>query len=58
MSRNPSVTAYPAQLDIQPIAAIRAAQEADAYFKASPLPRKAAAPSLNALELMYAYYSD
>ncbi|MDZ4310962.1 MAG: hypothetical protein U1A24_10465 [Cypionkella sp.] len=58
MSRNPSVTAYPAKLAIQPIAAIRAAQEADAYFKASPLSRPTATPSLNALELMYAYYSD
>lgn len=58
MNRNPSVTAYPAKLDIQPIAAIRAAQEADAYFKASAQPRRVAAPSLNALELMYAYYSD
>lgn len=58
MSRHPSVTDFDAKLAIQPIAAIRAAQEADAYFKASPLPRKAAAPSLNALELMYAYYSD
>ena len=58
MSRNPSVTAYPAKLDIQPIAAIRAAQEADAYFKANPQPRRASAPSLNALELMYAYYTD
>ncbi len=57
MSRNPSVTVNPTKLDIQPIAAIRAAQEADAYFKASPQPRLAVAPSLNALELMYAYYS-
>lgn len=58
MSRNPSVTADPAKFDIQPIAAIRAAQEADAYFKANPQPRRAVAPSLTALELMYAYYSD
>lgn len=58
MSRNPSVTAYPAALAIQPIAAIRAAQEADAYFKASPQTREIAVPNLNALELMYAYYSD
>lgn len=58
MGRYPSVTVFDAKLAIQPIAAIRAAQEADAYFKASPQPSKAAAPNLNALELMYAYYSD
>ena len=54
MSRNPSVTA---KADIQHIAAIRAAQEAEAYFKASPLPRPSVAPTLSALDAMYAYYS-
>ena len=58
MSRYPSVTTLDAKLALHPITAIRAAQEADAYFKADPQPRKTAAPSLNALELMYAYYSD
>lgn len=58
MSRNPSATPLAAKLAIHPIAAIRAAQEADAYFKASPLPATKPAPNLSALELMYAYYSD
>ena len=58
MSRNPSVTAFATSLANQPITAIRAAQEADAYFKASPLPCPTAAPSLSPLEAMYAYYTD
>lgn len=58
MSRNPSITAFASSLAIQPVAAIRAAQEADAYFKATPLPCPTAAPSLSPLEAMYAYYTD
>lgn len=58
MSRNLSVTTYPSTLGSQPNAAIRAALESEAYFNASPLARPTTTPSLNALELMYAYYSD
>lgn len=58
MNRNPSATPLATRLAVQPIAAIRAAQEADAYFKAGPLPATKPAPNLSALDLMYAYYSD
>lgn len=58
MSRNLSVTLPAVQLATPPIAAIRAAAEADAYFSAKPQPAQTAQPDLNALELMYAYYTN
>lgn len=57
MSRIPSVTTDAAQSDIQPIAAIRAAQEAVAYFKPTPRPQLNTPANLSALDAMYAYYS-
>lgn len=51
MSRNPSVTALTAKP-----AAVRAAEESVAYFKAPAQSNPKPAPSLTPLELMYAYY--
>lgn len=58
MSRNLSVTLPAAKLAAPPIAAIRAAAEADAYFSAKPLPAQTALPDMTGLELMYAYYTN